>query len=378
MTLESDDSKDNNQQVTCRACNQVIKAEDKICPYCGFSQEETGFELSQGSQFSQNTDIQDINKDIDINFSAEDNKNKSNQSNDIESTVVDFPENNPVPNHPANSDDLVTLDDIIAYQNQTTNQTTNPNTIKHGRDKLNFSLIIIWGCILMYVITLATSGNIENSGVMNMLRPSNGSLFAFGATGSYPVFAKGRWWTVLSAAWLHGNFIHIAFNLAFINQLAPLVRQTFGSKKLVIIYTISTITSALLTSTVGQYNLILPQMLKGAELSVGASGGIFGLLAALVAYGQITGNSAARKQFWTFALVNFLIGFIIPQVDNWGHLGGFLGGYVASFIPGLRPNAKENRVHFTLAIACIVAVVLSIFLPLIPVIIFILSSYPLS
>ncbi|MGD1872618.1 MAG: rhomboid family intramembrane serine protease [Mastigocoleus sp.] len=331
MTVESD----NNEELTCRACNQIIKVEDKICPYCGHPQEELN------SQLVRKTDlITENSEDRDKNYSAVSfDKSGSNESSSNES----------------GSDEIITLDDIITSEN--------PIDSKRGKRKFSFKSMIVWGCIAMYIITLlADTNGIRNQGGMNILVPSSNSLILFGATGAYPIFELGRWWTVLSSAWLHGNLFHIGFNLAWINQLAPMVSKAFGSRKLVIIYTFSTITCALLTSFVGKYNQILPGILQGAGLAVGASGGIFGLLAALVVYGQITGDSAIRKQFWTFALVTFFVGFIMPQVDNWGHLGGFLGGYVASLLPWLHPRKKETKMHLIFAIACIAAVVMSLVL----------------
>ena len=40
-------------------------------------------------------------------------------------------------------------------------------------------------------------------------RRARRSLILFGASGAYPVFGLGRWWTVLSAGWLHGGLLHI-------------------------------------------------------------------------------------------------------------------------------------------------------------------------
>ena len=49
--------------------------------------------------------------------------------------------------------------------------------------------------------------------VMDFLAPNQQSLFLLGASGAWPVFIFGRWWTVLSASWLHGGLLHILFNM---------------------------------------------------------------------------------------------------------------------------------------------------------------------
>ncbi len=73
-----------------------------------------------------------------------------------------------------------------------------------GND-LGFVPIVIWGCAALYLATLLVdTKGIRMSGI-SILAPSMRSLFLFGASGSLPIYGYGRWWTVLSAGWLHGN-----------------------------------------------------------------------------------------------------------------------------------------------------------------------------
>ena len=62
-------------------------------------------------------------------------------------------------------------------------------------------------------------------GLFSMLSPSSRALFLFGASGALPVFAGGRWWTILSAGWLHGGLLHIFMNMMALRQLAPAVAE---------------------------------------------------------------------------------------------------------------------------------------------------------
>src|SRR5215467_414862 len=60
--------------------------------------------------------------------------------------------------------------------------------------------------IVVYVLMLLASGGAMIGGnPLSFLAPSVTSLILFGAAGSYPVFTLGRWWTLLSASWLHGS-----------------------------------------------------------------------------------------------------------------------------------------------------------------------------
>ena len=225
---------------------------------------------------------------------------------------------------------------------------------------LGFTTIVIWGCIILYLATLLVDfGNVRSTGFFNLLLPSNKSLLLFGASGAIPVFTIGSWWTVLSSGWLHGSLWHVVFNLLWIREIAPQVAQAFGTGRLVLIYTVSIVFGSLLSSFTGQVFEGVP-ILEGSQLTIGASGGLFGLLGALVAYGQITGKFTVKNQALIYALVLFIFGFINPNVDNWGHLGGFLGGYLISRMKGFDPRHGEGLRHLFLAIACLILTAISV------------------
>ena len=59
--------------------------------------------------------------------------------------------------------------------------------------------------------------------IMSALAPSTPVLFLFGASGAIPVFSFGRWWTVLSAGWLHAGLLHIAMNMYWVWQMGPVI-----------------------------------------------------------------------------------------------------------------------------------------------------------
>jgi rhomboid protease GluP len=226
-----------------------------------------------------------------------------------------------------------------------------------GND-FGFTPIVIGACVTLYVLTLvASAGNIGMGGLMSFLSPSPQALFLFGASGALPVFQFDRWWTILSAGWLHGNALHILFNMMWVRQLGPATAQLFGASRLVIIYTLGGALGFLLSSLAGRALPGVP-ILGGALFTIGASAPIFGLLGALVRYGHRTGSSLVRGQAWSWAATLFVFGLIMPGVDNWAHAGGFAGGYLAAM--WLDPMKPERTDHMVIALACLALTVASI------------------
>ena len=223
---------------------------------------------------------------------------------------------------------------------------------------MGFVPFVIGTCVVLYGLTLlASRGNIGMGGVFSFFAPSRQSLFLFGASGAIPVFAARRWWTVLSAAWLHGGALHILFNMMWVRQLAPVAAEMYGPGRMVIIYTVASITGFGLSSFAGGY---LPDLLflRGGQFTVGASAPIFGLLGALVYYGRRGGSRIVGSEALSYALMLGVFGFLMPGVDNYAHAGGFGGGYVAARL--LDPLKPERIDHIVIALICLAASVLSI------------------
>jgi rhomboid protease GluP len=233
------------------------------------------------------------------------------------------------------------------------------STLFRRMGNFGFTPLITWGCVILYIATLAMDPRHIGMNGMSLLAPSGRSILIFGASGAYPVFRYDRWWTILSAAWLHGNLLHIVCNLLWVRQLAPAAEELYGTSRTVIIYTISSLAGFFLSSWAGMAFASTPLFfLQGASVTLGASAPIFGLLGAMVLYGRRTGSSHVGSQAMTYAVILFVFGFIMPNIDNYAHLGGFLGGYVAARL--LDPLRPENGNHAIGAILCIAATVLAI------------------
>jgi membrane associated rhomboid family serine protease len=219
---------------------------------------------------------------------------------------------------------------------------------------LGFVPLVMGASSAIYLVMLIASGtDIRMDGMMSIMAPSTSVLFLFGASGAVPVFGFGRWWTVLSAGWLHSGLLHILFNMLWVRQLGPATADVIGPARTVIVYTVAGIAGFLLSSIAGTIMGNSPIFfLRGAGFTVGASAPVFGLLGALVHYGR-TGSSLMKQQAMGYAATLFVFGLIMPGVDNYAHAGGFAGGYLTSAF--FNPMTRERGDHLVVAVICLVA-----------------------
>jgi rhomboid protease GluP len=230
------------------------------------------------------------------------------------------------------------------------------HVLRGVRDDTVFAQLVMWTCGALFLSSLVVDHEGIRTGGLSVVSPSIKSLFMFGASGSVPVFNFGRWWTVLSAAWLHGGVLHILFNMYWVRNLAPNTAHLYGAGRAVIIYTVSGVTGFLASSVAGAFFFFLPDFLR-PDFTVGASAPVFGLLGALLYYGR-RGSSHVGREAKSLAIILLIFGFVMPGVDNWAHLGGLGGGYlVAKWLDPLKPERGD---HLLIAAGCLLASLLAI------------------
>jgi membrane associated rhomboid family serine protease len=226
-----------------------------------------------------------------------------------------------------------------------------------------FVPIVVGASSVLYVLSLVASGpglQLAGGG-LSFLAPSQRAMLLFGASGAYPVFYLGAWWTLLSASWLHGSFLHILFNMMWVRDLGPATVDLIGAPRTIIIYVVSGVAGFMLSSGLAFLGLPIP-FFSGAPLTLGASASIFGLLGALVHYGRKSGSSLIHGQAVNYAILLFVAGLIMPGIDNTAHAGGFIGGYAMSVF--FNPLTRERGDHLIVALvllgATLVAVLFSV------------------
>ena len=226
---------------------------------------------------------------------------------------------------------------------------------------LGFVPFVIGLCFFVYALMLifrvGRTGSADNLIQMLIFGPPIDALTVFGASGALPVFGYGRWWTVLSAAWLHGSILHLGMNMMALRQLAASVADLFGPGRMVIIYTAGAIVGFTASSVAGAYLPSIP-FIRGGIVTVGASASISALIGAILAYGHRSGSGMARSYANNGIIMMLVVGLLFPGIDNWAHAGGFAGGYfVAKLLDPLRPERID---HIAIAVACLTLSVISI------------------
>lgn len=221
-----------------------------------------------------------------------------------------------------------------------------------------FSTVVIGICVVIFVLELLMSPRGINTQLgFGFLAPDFEMGVRFGASGALIVFDYGRWWTILSAGWLHGGLLHIAFNMYWIHQLGPVMARLFGVPRAAIIYLLSSAMGFLVTSAMPVVAPWMPFANRNA-VTLGASAAVFGWLGALICYSRQTGGRMFMRQVMGMAIPLVLFGLLIPGIDNWAHLGGLAGGYLLASRYG--PNTEERPGQVLTALVLLVLSLLAV------------------
>lgn len=203
-------------------------------------------------------------------------------------------------------------------------------------------------CVFVYVGTALGTDHLFGFDGQSLVRL--GSNFG-------PYTTDGDWWRLVTAMFLHVGFIHLAFNMWALASFGPIVERLYGSVSYALIYFIAGIAGGL--ASVGW---------NPAVNSVGASGAIFGLLAALIA-AQIRNDGSIpinimrplRNSSLIFAGCALLGGLLSREVDNAAHLGGVAAGFILGLLlsrPVTGAPLKAGAFFRRLGLACLASILI--------------------
>lgn len=190
----------------------------------------------------------------------------------------------------------------------------------------------------------------------------NGVQLAWGANFG-PATKDGEWWRLGSALFLHFGLLHLAMNMLALWDGGRLVERMFGPGRFLLIYFASGLTGNLL-SLIAQGD---------RAVSGGASGAIFGIYGALLAFLWRERHGLRPTEFkWLFwgavgfTVVTIVLGLLVPGIDNAAHIGGWLAGVLTGAAlarPLVSPRAAARRWQWLVGLgygAIVVALVVNI------------------
>ena len=141
--------------------------------------------------------------------------------------------------------------------------------------------------------------------------------------------ADGEYWRVWSVTLLHGDFLHLFFNMYALYLAGPIVERWYGSLQFLVFYL-----ACAAAGSVGSY------VFGSAATAVGASGAVFGLFGVLLAAGRLhhpvdRQSRAIVSQIGILILINLVFGFASGgRIDNAAHVGGLLAGlWLGAIVP---------------------------------------------
>ncbi len=150
--------------------------------------------------------------------------------------------------------------------------------------------------------------------------------------GALPSFMP---WQLLTYGFLHGSFAHVAFNMLALFMFGAPLEYTWGQRRFLTFYLVCVAGAGLCQLGVGSWILAHG---GGAYPTLGASGGIFGLL---LAYGMLFPNQRvmllippipmkARTLVIVYGAIELFLGAtgLQPGVAHFAHLGGMLFGWL--------------------------------------------------
>ncbi len=214
------------------------------------------------------------------------------------------------------------------------------------------SLILVLYFVLMVVL----------AGPISAFDFTRYSLTQLGANAGQGIF-DGEYWRFLTSVLGHGDAFHLAFNLYALSIAGPLVEQAYDRKKMIFIFFLSGVLAAATSFVFGA--LVRDNVF---HLSIGASGGVSGLMGASWIGARRMGSAgkevAQRMGMWILYMLGF--GFIWPAVDNAAHIGGLLVGIgLAALAPlGVTQTVAAQRVLSVALLGVGAVTLLSVYLML--------------
>jgi membrane associated rhomboid family serine protease len=178
---------------------------------------------------------------------------------------------------------------------------------------------LILGIVVGFGVELTTNTVGSDSALLKLgALPDNGQL-------------HGEFWRIATYSFLHFNWVHLFLNIGLLFWIGRMVEKRIGTARGALIYFVSVLCSAAVILLVHNWH---PK--EGA--TVGASGGVFGLLGAalIISYRQ-NADDRLRMRLWAVLVAGFAVS-LLPDISMAGHIGGIIGGVPLALLVNVRRN----------------------------------------
>ncbi len=153
-----------------------------------------------------------------------------------------------------------------------------------------------------------------------------------------PYIIDGEYYRLFTSMFIHGNVLHILFNMYALYLLGQQAEGFFGKGKFLLVYLLSGLSGSLLSILLNQ-----------GAVSVGASGAIFGIMGALLYFGynyRVYLGDTLIREIVPVILINLVFGFTVSGIDNFAHIGGLVGGITTAMAVGFQTRyGKVDRIN---------------------------------
>jgi membrane associated rhomboid family serine protease len=162
-----------------------------------------------------------------------------------------------------------------------------------------------------------------------------------------PAVADGEYWRLVTSGFLHAGLLHLLFNMYVLYWLGRMIEPAIGTARFLALYG-----TALLAGSLGVL------LLSFDSRTVGASGAVFGLMAAAFVMQRSRGIDPMASGLGPVILLNLGITFLLPGISIGGHLGGLIGGAAAAL--ALENLSARRSSQWAALLACLGLSVLAV------------------
>jgi len=189
----------------------------------------------------------------------------------------------------------------------------------HGRPIVTQILIAMNA--LVFVLDIVGGGSL--SGTAGRFDADWGLIggFAFRFGGGGVGVAFGEWYRLVTGGFVHAGLIHVGMNMLVLWLLGTQVERILGHARFAALY--------LASLMAGAFAVMLA---NPTQLTVGASGAIFGLMGAAVAFQRSQRINLMQSGLGGLIILNLVITFAIPGISIAGHVGGLVGGFLTGWV----------------------------------------------